>query len=175
MIVYSMLGQAITGWVIACLLSGVVHWWLDRIRWPNFSLLEKWVYIPNNDHHADTMKFVNGSWWYRNNSGIITSIIFGATWLAVFGPSVVLLFAFVGGCLSTQSHYWAHKRPTGFIKVLQQVGVFQTVREHAGHHKPPQNKNYCSLSGWTNPVVEYFRVWELLEKVIKPRHSFTKS
>lgn len=161
---FDFLGQALVGWLIADLAGGFIHWWLDRVVWPRTSFLEKHVWGPNRVHHAQPLKFAAGSLWERNNSTIIAASILALIWLALMGPSVALAFALVGGAIQNEVHLWTHTPRAGIVKVLQQIGVIQSVAAHARHHKPPQDRNYCILTDWCNPVLEHFSVWRRLEK-----------
>lgn len=166
---FEVLGQALFGWLLADLLGGFIHWWLDRVAWPRTAFLERHVWGPNRVHHAEPMRFANGSFWYRNCSTTISASLLALLWLTTMGPSTVLLFAWLGGSIQNEVHLWAHKPRPGFLKALQQVGIIQSVTGHARHHKPPQDRNYCVLTDWCNPILEHFRVWHHLERLCRLR------
>lgn len=173
--IFSLLGQALVGWLIADLIGGFVHWWEDRIGRPRWAWLERHVFEPNRHHHVEPMAFTEQGFLSRNSTAFLAATVIAIIWLSVFGFSTVLLFAFLGGALQNEVHYLAHKRPggskthkpgrfAGWLSVFQQIGLIQSVPSHAKHHLPPQNKNYCVLTDWCNPVLEYLDVWNRLER-----------
>lgn len=162
--IFAFIGQAIIGWILADLIGGFVHWWEDRIARPRWSFLEKHLWEPNRHHHVDPMAFTKSGFWARNSTTFAAASVIGGLWLCLFGPSVVLFFAYLGGMLQNEIHYHTHKKPSGWILVFQQTGIIQSVPEHARHHKPPQDRNYCILTNWCNPVLERLGIWAWLER-----------
>ncbi|KAJ1267605.1 hypothetical protein BS78_07G069600 [Paspalum vaginatum] len=82
--------------------------------------------------------------------------------------------AFVGAfaafvVLSQQFHAWAHEKrrrlPPG-VEALQGAGVLVSRAQHAAHHRPPYNTNYCIVSGMWNGVLDRYKVFEALEMVV---------
>jgi ubiquitin-conjugating enzyme E2 variant len=59
----------------------------------------------------------------------------------------------------------AARLPPG-VGALQAAGALVSRAKHAGHHRPPHNSNYCSVSGMWNPVLDRYRAFEKLEKLI---------
>lgn len=163
---FSFLGQAIVGWLIADLIGGFVHWWEDRVARPRWAWLDKHFWEPNRLHHDQPMAFTRYGFWYRNSTTFLFAGAVCGVWFFAVGPSIVLLFAALGGMFQNEIHYWAHKKKGGWIAVFQKVGVFQSVPEHARHHKPPQDKNYCILTDWLNPLLEHAKFWVRLERFL---------
>jgi ubiquitin-conjugating enzyme E2 variant len=159
------LGKIIIGWLIADLMSGLFHKWQDggRVEWP---VIGPWLIAPSVLHHAKPLAFLEGSWATRNlAAGMLVLSIAGA-WLALLGPSIILASATVGGLLTTQVHAWAH-RPSAaprIVRVLQEIGILQSPKAHAGHHRPPHDGNYCALTNWLNPVLNDIGFWRLLSR-----------
>lgn len=55
------------------------------------------------------------------------------------------------------SHRAAHNRNTGpTTKLLQQIGVIISVKDHKAHHTPPHDQDFC-LIGICNPVIALMR------------------
>ncbi len=160
----SFLGAALVGWLIADLIGGLVHWWEDRIGRPRWAWLERHVFEPNRHHHSEPMAFTEQGFVSRNSTAFLAATVIAIIWLFVFGFSTVLLFAFLGGAFQNEVHYLAHKRPAGWLSVFQQIGIIQSVPGHAKHHLPPQNKNYCVLTDWCNPILEHLDIWNRLER-----------
>lgn len=71
--------------------------------------------------------------------------------------------------MSQQFHAWAHgtkSRLPPVVVALQDAGVLVSRAEHAAHHRPPYNSNYCIVSGvWNGPLDEW-KVFEAMEMVV---------
>lgn len=161
-------GQALMGWLLADLLGGAFHWWEDRLaseRWP---IIGPWLIEPNRLHHTDPLAFLSGTFAYRNGATIALALAVGAARLAAAGPSTMLAFAVLGGALSNEAHYFAHRPGAAgpVLRVLQETGLIQSPKHHAGHHRPPHERRYCVLTDWLNPTLDALRVWERLERLI---------
>ncbi len=162
------LGQLLIGWLIADLLTGVFHWWEDRVATETMPIIGPWLIAPNRLHHRDPMAFTRGTLWQRSGATVIGVALIAGVWLIALGPSFVLLAAAVGGAASTEIHYWTHRaegRPLA-IRVLQEIGVIQSPAQHAQHHKPPSNRRYCIVTDWLNPVLDALKVWERIESAM---------
>ena len=168
---FEIVGQAMLGWLIADFIGGLVHWWEDRVGWPTNHWVDKHILEPNRLHHEDPVAFTRSPFWLRNWTAFLTVAVITAVWIAIFGVSVVVLFAFIGGILTNEVHYHQHKPAKGWIKVLQETGVIQGRAHHNKHHTPPFNSHYCVLTGWLNPILEKLGFWTLLERIfrVKPR------
>lgn len=163
----SILGQVILGWLLADLLGGLFHWWEDRIAKLTTPVIGRWIIAPNREHHARPQAFLEYGFVYRN----LELILLGA---AVFGAASMLhseswfLGALcVGVAFQNEVHAWAHspRRAPRWALPLQEAGILQSPKQHAVHHRPPQDRNYCVLTDWLNPSLEALRVWTLLERL----------
>jgi ubiquitin-conjugating enzyme E2 variant len=85
----------------------------------------------------------------------------------VSGPSLFWLAASAGGLMSYEVHRWAHapRLAPRWAVVLQEIGLFQSPKDHAAHHRPPQDRAYCILTAWLNPVLDAAGVWRRLERL----------
>lgn len=68
----------------------------------------------------------------------------------------VASFAFFSG-LSEIAHYSSHRpqRCGRLMRKLQRWRVFISPKAHASHHDGVFDRNYCVMSGWANPVVNF--------------------
>lgn len=165
------IGQALIGWLAADFVSGAFHWWQDRLassRWPRIG---PWLIEPSRVHHREPLAFLAGSFGWRTGYTIALALAVGAALLPLIGPSIGLAAAVIGGAVSTEVHYLAHRPKAAgpVVRVLQEVGVIQSPKHHAGHHGPPHLRRYCVLTDWLNPVLDALRVWERLERAIGDR------
>ena len=149
-------GEALLGWLIADLFSGLFHFWQDRWGAEDTPFIGGWLIRPARLHHEKPLVFLDGSFLYRNGATFAFVGLIAGFWLMLFGPSVMLAAAVLGGALTTQVHYWAHRPgsagPT--VRMFQEIGLIQSPKHHAGHHRPPQNVRYCVLTDWLNPVLD---------------------
>ncbi|CAI0379986.1 unnamed protein product [Linum tenue] len=52
------------------------------------------------------------------------------------------------------------------VVALQDAGVLVSRGQHADHHRPPYNNNYCIVSGIWNDLLDRNKVFEVLEMVV---------
>ena len=99
------------------------------------------------------------SWQRRDPLGA------GSVRLTAFTAALAL-----GIFVSNEVHAAAHARPSelpGWVRRLQRAGVIQSPLHHAAHHRALKNVNFCTLTDWTNPVLERVRLWRRLEALIR--------
>jgi sterol desaturase/sphingolipid hydroxylase (fatty acid hydroxylase superfamily) len=161
------LGQAIIGWLLADLIGAVIHWWEDRVAREDMPFIGPEIISFNRLHHRRQMAFTVNSFRKRNQDVWVLVSIIGLTWLAISGPSVVWAFAVLGGLLSAQVHLWAHQPIPAphFVRVLQQIGIFQSPQHHASHHRH-EDRGYAPLTNLLNPVLDGLKVWDHLEAAL---------
>lgn len=154
----------LSAWLMADLLSGLVHWWEDRYGDPSWPVLGPLVVEPNIRHHEDQKAFLAPSVWGRNwtaaapawtLAGILAAC--GMHWMAAS-------LAALG--LANEVHAWAHQRCSRPIRGLQLLGVLQSPEQHAEHHRRPFDRNYCTMTDWLNPVLSRVEFWAAIERVI---------
>ncbi|KAJ8433904.1 hypothetical protein Cgig2_004626 [Carnegiea gigantea] len=80
--------------------------------------------------------------------------------LLVHDPTQLTFIGSFSGCVmfSQQFHAWAHSTKSKLPKIV-------VVSQHADHHKPPYNSNYCIVSGvWNNfwiqiKILRFLKWW----------------
>lgn len=162
---FSIVGQAVVGWLIADLLSGVVHWYLDRVATVTLPVIGQTVVAPNRRHHHTPLAFLSASIFERNLAMWLLVAVVSAAWLWLLGPSVVWAAATIGAALANEVHGHAHRpmQAPALVRVAQDIGIIQSPRHHSVHHRAPQDRNYCSLTDLLNPLLDHFKVWARLE------------
>uniref|UniRef100_A0A6V7QU98 Lipid desaturase domain-containing protein n=1 Tax=Ananas comosus var. bracteatus TaxID=296719 RepID=A0A6V7QU98_ANACO len=144
---------AVLGYLLADLGTGVYHWAIDNYGGPSTP-------FANNLHAlARAVTFTVPP---------IQFLISGD------GSMAAAAHAFVGVCagcimLSQQFHAWAHEKKGRLplaVAALQEAGVLVSRAEHAAHHRPPYNSNYCIVSGACNRALDEWRVFEAMEMVV---------
>ncbi|XP_054799216.1 fatty acid desaturase 4, chloroplastic-like [Prosopis cineraria] len=159
------------GYMLADLGSGVYHWAID-----NYGDESTPVFGPQIEafqgHHKCPRAITRRQ--FANNLHILAR---GVTLtvlpiVLVFNDSKLLGFVGVcSGCImfSQQFHAWAHRtksRLPPLVVALQDVGVLVSRSQHAAHHRPPYNSNYCILSGVWNEFLDRHKVFVMLEKIV---------
>ncbi|KAK4852688.1 hypothetical protein QYF36_026204 [Acer negundo] len=101
--------------------------------------------------------------------GYILADLFSGANILSNDPIIHGLVSVWFGCLmfSQQFHAWAHcpksKLPP-LVVALQDAGVLLSRSQHAAHHRPPYNNNYCIVSGIWNKFMDDNKVFEALER-----------
>lgn len=165
-----LVGELLLGWLLADFFSGFFHWVEDRFGMPTTPILGPWIIAANRDHHERPTAFVDlGSFRARNQFMIVVSLIVGTALFACFGLHAWLVALMLGGAFVNEVHAWAH-RPSlapAWAKPLQESGFFQSPKHHAAHHRPPQDRAFCILTGWLNPLLDALGFWRCLERVAR--------
>jgi len=171
MSLFEFIGQALVGWLLADLVTGIFHWWEDNFGSEEWPIIGAWIIAPNRLHHSDPLSFTRHDFLDRNRASIITAAVVGLIWLLLFGPSVMLATALLGGALANEVHCYAHQPQRGgaWIHTMQKMGLIQSARGHVLHHRVPQNTSYCVLTDWLNPVLDALDVWGRAERLIGKR------
>lgn len=156
----AIIGELLSGWLLADLVTAAFHWWEDThqhlVNWP---IIGPYIIAPNILHHENPLAFTERTFLYRNGASIVAAALIGAALVALFGPSPWMLSLVVGGALSNEVHRYAHQPSAApaWYSTLQQVGIVQSAKEHAAHHRPPFDRNYCILTDWLNPFIQAVR------------------
>ena len=152
--------------IAADFLTGLGHWIEDTYGVPTWPLLGKQVIEPNIMHHEHPT-------WIGSMSTLISRNY--QTCVPAFAVSVALLWWFGWTCwpavlivsltaMGNEVHTWCHRgNNNGLIRFLQDSGLAQSPRQHAKHHKPPYDRYFCTLTNFTNEVLEAVRFWPALE------------
>lgn len=177
---------AIGGYLLADLLSGIVHCVLDNISSKDFlsmpfkdmsslSALEE-IALTAQGHHPFPKQITKSSYWYSTWDSYILMlpILAAGGALAYYGYDTNAYMLGVAALLVPQANYThalAHGKNSGnrFVRFLQKTGLIISRKNHNIHHRNT-DLNYCSLSGhmnWLlNPVAaatrntyRFFRKW----------------
>ena len=160
--------EVLLGWLLADLLSGIFHFLEDRYGREDWPVLGKWVIAPNRLHHAQPLAFTRAGFGERNGTTILAAAIVAAPLLLLLGPQIWLLSAAIGGALSNQVHYWAHRpgAAPALVRLVQRTGLLQGAKHHQLHHATPHDRRYCVLTSWLNPILDRNEVWAKAERLL---------
>ncbi len=154
--------------IIADFLTGFIHWIEDTYGvktwpWP----LKDGVVLPNIEHHRNPTFIATMSSFISRNAYLVVPAVVVSLVALVFGYWQVALIFFLMSW-GNETHTWSHKRKNNrLIAFLQDAAIVQTAGQHAKHHKKPYDKYYCTLTNFTNAVLEVIHFWRGLEWILK--------
>ena len=157
----------VVSWLAADFIAGLFHWWEDTYVTQSDSFVGRLIGGPNQLHHADQYAFLKGSYWQRNYTTIIPSIVAMAICLA-FEPLRNGWLSMLFLSQANQVHAWSHSKPTNgwLIRLLQRACVFQSPKHHAEHHRNPFHVRYCVMTPILNPTLDAIGFWRALEHIV---------
>jgi hypothetical protein len=172
---------ALTGYLGADFLSGVVHWAGDTIGDEATPFLGKNFVMPFRQHHVDPKDIARHDFVETNGNNCIVALApLGLAYLLMpcqtgFGFYAATLMGFL--CLfivaTNQFHKWAHSdTPPRFARALQRWGLILSPAHHNVHHALPHDRHYCITVGWMNPLLNrigFFRAAEAAIGAFRPK------
>jgi len=165
----------VIGWLAADLLTGVVHWWADRIGSEHFPVLGPAFVRPFREHHEDPRSICRHDFAETNGNTCLVAVpvlAFTVVWLGdppqgalgILGLAAFVSLAF-WSCLTNQIHKWAHlSSAPRLVARLQGAGLVLSPARHARHHRPPHTERYCITNGWLDLPLDRLRVFTRLER-----------
>ncbi|CAA0813960.1 Fatty acid desaturase 4- chloroplastic [Striga hermonthica] len=150
---------AFVGYILADLGSGIYHWAIDNYGSPNTPIFGSQIEGFQGHHQqpwAITKKQVAVN-LYLTAASVSVAVI-PINILSTNPP--LLMFVGVFGAseiFSQQFHAWAHtprRKLPAVVKALQDAGILLAPSQHAAHHRPPYNNNYCIVSGIWNRILD---------------------
>lgn len=178
----------LAGFLLADLISGLVHWLADRFFDPKTPILGPALIAPFREHHDDALAMTRHDFFEvtGNNALVTLPLGFGligsfpspaltgtpATTLSMWLAATTISFAFF--ILATnQFHCWAHTRnPPPMARRLQRSGLILSPAKHARHHRKAHDSDYCVTSGWMNPLLDGIGFFTVLERAIEGVQDF---
>lgn len=167
--------------VLACLivadfLTGLVHWIEDTYGLPDWPWIGKLVIEPNIEHHHYPGRLGSMSVFLIRNYQVFVPCLFVAAAALLLGGwsawPVVLTVAFAA--MGNEVHTWNHRGQNPWpIRFLQDSGLVQDARHHAKHHRPPFNSHFCTLTNFTNELLELIRFWPAAEWLLRVAFGLT--
>ena len=156
-------------WLAADFISGIGHWFEDTYLEPgSYRLLNDLVIYGNIEHHRNPNGITKGTYLSTNSVTIglsLLMVLIGVLILHTVLWQYYLVAIFVSHI--NQVHVWSHSYKTyTIVKLLQKIGLFQSVKHHSLHHKKPYLVKYCILTEYLNPLLDYVKFWRCLEYII---------
>jgi ubiquitin-conjugating enzyme E2 variant len=157
--------------IAADLLTGSIHWMEDTFFTEQTPIIGKWLIEPNELHHRKPTAFLEKTWWENSWDAILVSLMIILIAILIHKLSwEVVVFAATGAC-ATIIHKYAHEpreRIPKIIRAFQKIKLIQDGPHHMKHHAGTNNSNYCLITPFLNPILDYTHFWKILEQLLKP-------
>ena len=166
---FRMVLDALSAWLLADFLTGLVHWWEDAYAKAEWPVLGPLVAEPNLLHPRDPRAMTRVPWRKNLDVPAVAGLLaLGglATFHALRWP---IALAIVLAVFTNLVHRWAHQSAAEngrLITWMQAKGLIQSRAQHALHHRWPRKSHYCPLTNALNPVLEKLGFWRRLERAI---------
>lgn len=152
--------------IAADFITGAFHFIEQTYGLPTWPLLGQSVIVPNIDHHKHPARICEGNLWTRNWQ--MWALALGACSLARVTGCLSWTFcmtALLASC-GNETHSWAHGNAPRLGRLLQEAGILLTPANHRKHHKPPYDRNFCTITNLTNAVLDSVQFWRGMEACI---------
>jgi ubiquitin-conjugating enzyme E2 variant len=161
------------GWIASDLVSGVAHWLCDRYGDERTPVVGPLVIAPFREHHVDPQILARKDFFDAASSNAWLALSVLVPWVAFGPPLESALAIFLGGFavslgagvfLTNTFHQWAHQaNPPRAARWLQALRIAISPERHARHHASG-DAAYCVTTGFCNPALDRWRVFERLER-----------
>ena len=160
-----------SGYLLADVLSGIIHWAGDRLGSERTFILGPNVVRPFREHHVDPRAITRHGFIETNGNNSMGSCILLALGFVLpthGGLGVFLQVTLVVMCMAifatNQFHKWSHlPRAPWWIAWLQHAHLILPPAHHDVHHAAPHDRYYCITTGWMNEPLRRVRFFEGLE------------
>jgi len=172
-----LVGLAIAGYLVADLVSGIVHFLADNFGSEDTPFFGPGFIRPFRDHHVNPRGIVSHGFVAANGNNALVSIpiLAPAALLLPVSESATahllgsfILFMMLAVFVTNQFHKWAHMEvPPRFVRTLQSAGLILSREHHDVHHTTPHNAHYCITLGIWDPLLERTRFFHRLERGLR--------
>lgn len=177
--ILTILACMVAGYLLADLLSGLVHWAFDRLGSETTPFVGPRFVRPFREHHAFPEAILSHGFLETNGNTCLAAIpvllvvrllrcdLDAPGQTAILGL-VTFTTAFALG--TNQFHKWAHARSArGSVAWLQASRLILSPAHHERHHTAPFDSHYCITTGWMNGVTS--RLWIWLEVLLAGKRT----
>jgi sterol desaturase/sphingolipid hydroxylase (fatty acid hydroxylase superfamily) len=151
-------------------LMGVFHWIKDTYFSPYTPVIGKKFIWGSRLHHIRPRYVTEFSNWQLIKDSALWSLIWFIPLFLFVGFSYFWFTIFILISLNEVIHKYAHMSDSEkpfFITLLQKIMLIQSPELHHLHHDGIKNDtNYCPITAFLNPFLEYFNFWKTMEKII---------
>ncbi|MGH7310362.1 MAG: fatty acid desaturase CarF family protein [Candidatus Rokuibacteriota bacterium] len=154
----------VAGYLLADLLSGLVHWFCDRFFEEHTPVIGAVLIFPFREHHRDPLAMTrHGFLELTGNSCLGLAPVLALAWwwpLSVWLDALVLVVA-AGVVATNLLHKWAHAATAPApVRWLQRWRLVLPPDAHAVHHRPGHAGAYCVTAGWMNTFTDRLRLFD---------------
>lgn len=167
-------------YIMADFVSGFVHFLADNFgSEKTFFFGPKFIY-PFRLHHVDPTEITRHGFIEVNGNNCLVSLFVLIPLYHFFTPfntltyfvSTLALFFLFFIFLTNQLHKWAHtSAPPRFVAWLQKYRLILSPTVHNRHHTAPFATYYCITSGWLNPILAKYGIFERKKQTNIPNGS----
>lgn len=170
---------ALLGYVLADLISGLVHFLGDTFGSKNTPIVGAAFIEPFRYHHIDPEDITKHGFVETNGHNCLVSIpilmIMTHILLKYVATSALAGFALatsyflvLGVFLTNQFHKWAHTpTPPRFIQFLQHHRIILSPNHHRIHHTSPFTRYFCITTGWLNSLLDSLNFFPLTKSLLR--------
>jgi ubiquitin-conjugating enzyme E2 variant len=174
------LSAAGVGFILADLVSGIVHWAADSWGSTEMPVLGKTLIRPFREHHVDPKAMTLHDYVETNGANCLISlpVALGTYWLPLdvegwVGPTLFVVVSMTSMIfwvmMTNQIHKWSHleeHQTPALVRWAQRVHLVMPPQHHQRHHTPPFDTYYCITTGWLNPPLHRLGVFRALERLV---------
>ncbi|XP_015898288.4 fatty acid desaturase 4, chloroplastic [Ziziphus jujuba] len=162
---------SLIGYLLADLASGLYHWGIDNYGSATTPFFGPQIEAFRGHHKLPST--ITRRELANNLHELARAVTFTVLPFDLFCDNPTIL-GFVGVwsgfvMFSQQIHAWAHgtkNQLPQLVVALQDLGLLVSPWQHAAHHRPPYNNNYCIVSGVWNKFLYRHKIFEALELVV---------
>jgi ubiquitin-conjugating enzyme E2 variant len=169
--------SATLGFIIADVISGIVHWLADRYGSVDTPFFGKQFILPFRLHHLYPEEITKLSFVINIGDSCLLTGIFLACVVFFLPPiesniglfllGATSLFTSLFVAITNLFHKWAHSKTVPkSIRWLQAHRFILSPTHHNVHHTSPYEQHYCITCGWMNYWLDRIRFFERLENLI---------
>lgn len=155
--VIALLAIAVTAYLAADLVSGIVHFLADNFGNAETPIVGRMFVFPFREHHTDPLAITRHGFLETNGASCMVSLPPLFTTIAFTHATEhtalrIWVLAFLSAVfLTNQIHKWSHMvNPPRTVRFLQSCRLILSPRSHAIHHTAPHDSYYCITAGWLN-------------------------
>lgn len=165
------LSAVVCGILMADLVSGFIHWWMDTWGTPETPFFGEIFIRDFRIHHIDQQEMTRHGFFETNGNNAIAALVVlvpAVIWTPSQPEAIAFLVSWMIAILFTnQIHKWAHQvQPPMLVRRLQSWRVILSPSVHAKHHVPPHMTYYNITTGWLNFLIERVRMYSAFEYII---------
>ena len=166
-----------TGYLLADLLTGTIHWFCDTFFSEKTPLIGSFIIFSFREHHTHPYLITEDKFIEQDTTSffLLLPALVGAVYstniysqdLALFLLHSCLIGLSIGAFSTNLFHKWAHMdNPPQIIQKFQNMGVILNHERHKIHHAN-HDRSFCVTSGLLNPLLDKIKFFPAIESCIR--------